>query len=389
MLCTSRFLRPGVLLLAGSLGLLLVVPPAQGRFGRPDLVNVPIARVVANLEALAEKNPKDARVRLNLARAHAMAYALATDTAQVRRGKETEGVWLGYTPRHVPFNVKKVKDPKKQEEAKKHLDAAIAWYEQAIKADKNNVTAQLGHAWALEQAGQKEQAIAGYRKVVKAAWAKEKDMRRAPLGWHSATAEAAGYLIPLLDPKKDKEEIASLQKKAKKARSIPRPITPLVVPLRACAGPEALSDREARVTFDADGSGRLLTWTWVTPEAGWLVYDHQGTREVTSALQLFGNVTFWMFWENGYRALSVLDDNGDGYLTGKELNGLAIWQDRNRNGKSEPGEVKPVRAHGIVSLRCREESISPPEGCAAFARQGVKFADGNWRPTYDIVLQQR
>ena len=28
---------------------------------------------------------------------------------------------------------------------------------------------------------------------------------------------------------------------------------------------------------------------------------------MTSALQLFGSVTYWMFWDHGYQALATLD----------------------------------------------------------------------------------
>ncbi len=102
--------------------------------------------------------------------------------------------------------------------------------------------------------------------------------------------------------------------------------------------------------FDADGSGLKRQWTWVTNDAGWLVYDPTGNGNITSSLQLFGNVTFWMFWENGYDALASLDDNGDGVLTGSEMNGLAIWHDVSHPGYSDPGEVKPLSAHGIVAV---------------------------------------
>jgi hypothetical protein len=70
---------------------------------------------------------------------------------------------------------------------------------------------------------------------------------------------------------------------------------------------------------------------------------------------MFGNVTFWLFWETGYDALTSLDDNGDGVLTGDDLKGLAIWHDANGNGICDPGEVKPLSEYGIVALSCRFE----------------------------------
>ena len=87
-------------------------------------------------------------------------------------------------------------------------------------------------------------------------------------------------------------------------------------------------------------------------ERAWLVFDKQSTGSITSGLQLFGNVTFWLFWRNGYDALRALDDDGDGRIAGAELAGLALWHDRNADGVSDRGEVRPVSEWGIVSLSC-------------------------------------
>jgi len=97
---------------------------------------------------------------------------------------------------------------------------------------------------------------------------------------------------------------------------MPRAITPVAVPLKDNARLEDLLNPDAMVSFDADGSGLARRWTWITSDAGWLVFNSQH-RPITSALQLFGNVTFWLFWENGYQALRSLDDDGDGRLRGR------------------------------------------------------------------------
>jgi tetratricopeptide (TPR) repeat protein len=368
---------------------LVPVHNVEGLYIRPDLVNVPIDRLVENLEALAKKNPKDAQVRLNLARAHAMAYAQKTDTAQVWRDKEAQGVWFGYEPKHVPFTVKPTDDPKQLAAAKQHLQRAIEWYQETVKLAPGNLTAKLGLAWTLQQAGQKDKAIAAFREVIEEAWKKEKDMQRAPLGWHSVTAEAATYLIPLLDAQKDKEEIETLRERIKKMQMVPRPVTPVAIPLRDGLTASDLINPGGRVRFDADGTGLKQTWTWITPDAGWLVYDPHNTRNITSALQMFGSVTFWMFWDNGYQAMAALDDNFDGQLTGKELDGLALWHDGNSNGVCEPGEVKPLADWGIVALSCRCEIDTHHPDQLAFSPVGVRFRDGTTRATYDLVLHRR
>src|SRR5262249_19661951 len=162
------------------------------------------------------------------------------------------------------------------------------------------------------------------------------------------TKEAAGYLIPLLDKEKDEKEIDTLKSRIAQLNKLPRPVTPIAIPLKDGLTARDLEDRNASVPFDADGTGLGKRWTWITKDAGWLVHlpaQRAGSvndRKITSGLQLFGNVSFWCFWENGYEALRSLDDNGDGMLTDKELDGLAIWHDANGDGICQPGEVRPL-----------------------------------------------
>lgn len=363
---------------------------AQAKYPAAQLENVPIDRLVKNLESLAEKDPKDARVRFNLARVHGMAFAAKTDAAQVRKGRESEGAWFGYEPVHVPFGeLKASHDPAKLKAAKEHLAKAIARYTEVIKLDPNHLPAKLGHAWCLEQSGDKEAAIKAYRQVIEAAWSKEKDEKVASLGARWITTEAASYLKSLLDREKDKDEIKRLDQRAAELNQRPRGITPIVVPLRDGLAISELVDHGARVAFDADGSALPQTWSWISSDAGWLVWDRRSTGRVSSGLELFGSVTYWLFWDNGYQALAALDDDGDGRLAGKELTGLALWQDANRNGMSEPGEVQPLAAYGIVTLSCRYQNDAMHPDVVAFSPQGVWFDNGRCRPTYDVLLHRR
>ena len=190
-------------------------------------------------------------------------------------------------------------------------------------------------------------------------------------------------MLKLLDPVKDAKEIAKLDEAKKTLQNMPRFITPLLVPLESNLQLADLINPKANVLFDLDGSGQLKQWAWPTPKAAWLVYDSEGTGKITSGLQLFGNVTFWIFWQNGYDALSSLDDNGDGILSGDELRGLALWQDSNGNGISDPGEVRPVKDFGITEISCRSRGESAGNPWNA---QGVKFKDGSVRPTYDWIV---
>jgi len=395
--------------------LLIAVIQVRAMYIGPDIETVPVDRLIRNLEQLVSTNPKSVVLHHNLARVHAMAFALKmepTQATQITRGKDYEGVWFGHEHDIVPFRAVATKDPAILEAAKQHLTKAIELYSETVLLDPADLTIRLGYAWCLDQSGNRGQAITAYRSVIADGWSREQSIFReneafrnaisanqgvagavppprppsTGPGWRSVTVEAAGYLIPLLDREKDKDEITTLTDRLQQFSRMGRSITPIVIPLRDGVTVSELLDRTAQISFDADGSGIPKRWTWITPNAGWLVHAPRKSHPVTSALQMFGNITFWLFWENGYQALSALDDNGDGALQGSELDGLAVWRDSNRNGKDEEGEVKTLAEWGIVSLSCDHEVLPENTDYVAFSSAGVTLANGRTRPTYDILL---
>jgi len=168
---------------------------------------------------------------------------------------------------------------------------------------------------------------------------------------------------------------------------LPHLVTPIAVPLADGLTASDLEALDARVTFDVDGSGLDREWSWITPKAAWLVSDPKLDGKINSGRQLFGNVTFWMFWNNGYAPLAALDDDRNGILTGKELAGLALWRDANSNGVADPGEVKPVSAYGIVAISSKWQTLDKNPDKVAFSPNGVVFQDGTTRPSFDLVLK--
>ena len=346
---------------------------------------VPIDRVVANLELQARARPDDLSVQINLARAHGMAYASKTETLPVSESRPESAVFYGHTPANVPYRVTSTSDPVKVATASVHLRRSIEHFKAALAIAPDNLVARLGLAWSIDQSGDKAAAIAAYREVIALAWNTERSLTRVSMDYWPVTAEAADYLIPLLDKTRDAAEISSLRERSDKLRRLPRPITPVAVPLRDGMSFAAIVDDEAAVKFDADGTGPK-SWTWITPDAAWLVYDQVGNGEIGSALQLLGSVTFLMFWDTGYDAMRALDDDGDGRLTGHELRHLGLWRDANSNGISEGGEVRAVAAYGIVSLSCESLWVNDIDR-TAYSPRGVTFADGTTRPTWDVVLQ--
>jgi hypothetical protein len=365
----------------------LTTEPVRGIYIGVETRRVPVARLVANLEKQLASSPKSADIHLRLARLYGMAYAVNAEEVPVTTRRDgTDEVWFGHEPNLVPHRSQSPAEGSRTAAGRDYLSKAVTHYRQAVALDPESLPARLGLGWTLEQSGDKAGAIEAYRAVIARAWPKEQGTRMAELGQRFYTLEAAEYLAPLLDPKADAAEISELGSRMQRLAGVPRPITPIAVPLQDASAARSLVDLDAQVRFDADGSGRLRSWTWISADAGWLVYDAEGKGVITSALQWFGNVTFWLMWTNGYEALGALDDNADGELTGSELRHLSLWHDRDRDGVSDPGEVKAVAQHGIVAISCR---FVPADGVFAVAASasGVRFADGRSRPTYDVILR--
>lgn len=382
-----------------SLCTLLVVGASSSllhaRFAPPELKDIPLERLIANIDAKVKKSPDDAQAHHHLARVHAMAFVKGLgddDKVELNARYGDDMIWFGYVPPHVPYAPRPTKPDgigtveKREGAALKHLDRAISEYERALELKPEDpLVVKLGLAWCRSQAGDTEKAAAGLRDVIETAWAKEGSAKFGGLN-EFVTAEAASYLLPLLDPKDDADEIAKLKKRVKHLKSLPRPITPIAIPLRDGLDAAEMVDANASVAFDLDGSGMSdRRWQWLRPDnAAWLVHDPRGAGEIRSGIQMFGNRSFTMFFEHGYEALALLDDNGDGSLRGAELGGLSLWNDRNSDGRSDAGEVTPLASAGIIGLACG--SRVDDDGVRQ-SRDGVLYEDGSRRTSYDLVLE--
>jgi hypothetical protein len=190
------------------------------------------------------------------------------------------------------------------------------------------------------------------------------------------------------------ERIVEVQKGLARLRRLrPGPVTPILIARSSADRLDDLLDPAATVSFDLDGDGVSEDWPWVRPDTGILAWDPLARGEIVSGRQLFGSVTFFLFHQDGYAALRLLDDNQDGELSGLELDGLAIWKDANGDGCSTAAEVQPVWQAGVTAIRTTASHTTASHGRGRkrvlHNRVGLCYRDGRVVPTYDWVTRRR
>ena len=269
----------------------------------------------------------------------------------------------------------------------RELALATDAYKTARAIDPGNLRTRIALAFVLVRAGRAGEALVELRFAAKAGLQAARSGtgdRRQFNEWNSGVVlrEIVAELTPLARRPADVALALRLKQAAAKAPDVTI-MTPILVPLTEDTDFAHLIDRHSPAAFDFTGQGLILRAGWPTPKAAWLVWDPQHRDRITSGFQLFGSATWVASWDNGYSPLGALDDNGDGRLTGPELDGLALWADADGDGISEPGEVVPVRQAGIAALRYDYAAMGPD---GAVSPAGVTFADGRTAPTYDWTI---
>jgi hypothetical protein len=183
----------------------------------------------------------------------------------------------------------------------------------------------------------------------------------------------------------EKRLAGEVREHLKKLEGLPHgPITPVIFSPDGAGSVRDLLAGGVTAGFDLDGDGAVERWPWVRPDTVFLAWDPAGTGKIASGRQLFGSVTWWMFWNDGYHALDALDDDRDGWLSGSELRGISGWQDRDSNGRSDPGEVVPVTALGVEAVRARATHL---DGACPASAGGLRLRDGRLVNTFDWVTE--
>lgn len=103
--------------------------------------------------------------------------------------------------------------------------------------------------------------------------------------------------------------------------------------------------------FDLSGNGIPEELTeWFAPTEGILVDStYPGFDDGTLiGWHLYGDLGG--MYDDGFDKLAMHDFNGDGMVSGEELDGIAIWTDANSNAVLDDGELSTLESHGVVSF---------------------------------------
>jgi hypothetical protein len=124
----------------------------------------------------------------------------------------------------------------------------------------------------------------------------------------------------------------------------------LLLPLDAGGEAFHLSDPEHGVRFDVSGDGisEMVSWPEADANVAFLARDTNGDGRINSGKELLGSATYADV-HNGCNALLTMFKRSGAELSGSVHAGhelydqLMLWSDRNRNGRTDPGELTPAR----------------------------------------------
>lgn len=340
----------------------------------------------------------------------ARAYALAATklTLAIRKQSKEEAVEedsyfndssYGRKSNYIPILSGKSRSKVDQSLFNKSLDE----YNLILKKEPNNFIYLLGRGWVYLQLNQIENAKIDFIKIINAvkpiasndqkinkwdfsALEKYGEIATFDSRKYKVLDEAIEYIIPILKLEKNETLIAKINliKQDDKYYEGGDAMTPIIFPINSEKSDfENLITPEHYVKFDLDGSGQNNNWQWINKNAAFLVYlGNDKNKLITSGRQFFGNVTFWIFWNNGYEALESLDDNHDGFLSDKELEGIYVWHDINEEGICTPNEIKTLSDFNIKKIAVNHELHRKN---IEFNPAGLILNNGNKLPTYDWI----
>jgi hypothetical protein len=168
-----------------------------------------------------------------------------------------------------------------------------------------------------------------------------------------------------------------------------------------------LSGLDPAVSFDidADGTPDRIAWTSRGGDDAFLCLDRNHNGAIDDGTELFGYATPLLSGRPariGYLALAELDElvtggNQDGKIDANDsmFGALCAWNDRNRDGISQPEEVRSLSQVGVDALEYEYRTLHLRDTFGNLFRYAsrVEMRDpaggGRSWPTFDVIFTER
>ncbi len=400
-------------------------------FGRTvtdlSVEEVPPKRLLDNLQAYLKRHPRDAEAHYELGRVYSVLYISNKKTISAAFKTLDDkplsfGIFFNNSPEYARYPVYpgfSIHEPSLSEQ-ERFVGLSLAYYKEALElAERTKIKSLesqdrcplylLGYAWMLEKGIQfaktlpapfkakrglateqewRDKATDILREVYRNYRPSLQEIQNTLSNHPMAAQEAAEGIVRLQRSSKNpqvQKEVALVRQWLDSVDKLHRFMSPIIFPLNGHDTLSQLLAPRKAVRFDLMGDRTGTRWSWVNERAGILVWDPLHNGRVRSGYQLFGNVTWCMIWKHGYAPLARLDANGDGWLTGRELEGIAVWRDKNGNGVSDRGEVIPLSRLGIARISVK--ALQGGDG-VFWNPKGIVKRDGTAVPTYDWIAKE-
>ena len=277
---------------------------------RPDIEDVPVARLVANLETDLAADPKNPDIHLRLARLYAVVYFGEHDgvarhgrsPAQTRKPRTRKS---GSATSRICSLARLRREPAGPRRRRPFLAEVCRPLSQG-----GRTRTRLASSAGSDMGGRWNRAATHPTPLPNTVGSSSRPGRRK----QNAKFAAAGQRFDHRGSCPPSRSAPRSEARRGRDHQAPRPgRASRTRPARDHANRDPSHrhrDREVHRRFRRQGAircrrqGRRQAWTWISPDAAWLVYDPQVRRpDHVRACSSLATSTFWNVWQNGYEPM--------------------------------------------------------------------------------------